>query len=511
MSDNSSLLKALVIYAVCLPLAIFLGYLMATPEDLSNEGVIGGVLVLLAFPLLMRWHHALLVVCWNMVALAFFLPGRPPVFLPACAMSLLLGILHYILNRRQRIPQVPALVWPMLALTFVVLVTAYFTGGMGIRAVGSATYGGKRYIFVLAAIAGYFALTSQSVSPERAPLYAKLYFLSQGTLIIGHLFSYISPSFYFIFLVFPADFGGWLSMSSDPNGADLERMAGLSIAALAFCLCLLALYGVRGVLDFRRPWRVVLFLVCTGITLFGGFRSNLILLGLVFGLQFCLEGLYRTRLLPILLFMGLILGVGGLPFVRQMPLSVQRTLSFLPIEVDPVASSDAEGSTQWRVDMWYRVLPEVPKHLLLGKGYGIDPAAIDAITLAVQSHLPGVDRFEGSMIAGDYHSGPLSVVLPLGIWGLLAFLWLLYAGGKALYQNYAYGDARLKNINALLFCYLVAKAFSFFFIFGSLFSDLAGFTGILGMSVCLNNGVRVPVRVPVIRQAPARFRFANAT
>ena len=30
---------------------------------------------------------------------------------------------------------------------------------------------------------------------------------------------------------------------------------------------------------------------------------------------------------------------------------------------------DAQNSSDWRVQMWQAVLPQVPEHLLLGKGY----------------------------------------------------------------------------------------------------------------------------------------------
>jgi hypothetical protein len=32
------------------------------------------------------------------------------------------------------------------------------------------------------------------------------------------------------------------------------------------------------------------------------------------------------------------------------------------------------------------------------------------------------------MYAGDYHNGPLSILIPFGLFGMIAFLWLLGAG-----------------------------------------------------------------------------------
>ena len=52
------------------------------------------------------------------------------------------------------------------------------------------------------------------------------------------------------------------------------------------------------------------------------------------------------------MLLGMLTLAVGLPFVQKMPLMVQRSLSFLPIEINPLARQDAEHSTEWRVKMW---------------------------------------------------------------------------------------------------------------------------------------------------------------
>lgn len=99
---------------------------------------------------------------------------------------------------------------------------------------------------------------------------------------------------------------------------------------------------------------------------------------------------------------------------------------------------------------------------------------------------------ESFELVGDYHSGPLSVILPFGIFGSIAFVWLLLAAGRVIYQNYKFGDPAFHNINIFLFAYFVVKAIFFFIIFGSLHSDLPLFLGLLGLSISLNGGVVKP-------------------
>ena len=68
-----------------------------------------------------------------------------------------------------------------------------------------------------------------------------------------------------------------------------------------------------------------------------------------------------------------------LPFSDRLPLNVQRTLSVLPVPIDPVARMSAQTSSQWRIEMWKHLLPQVPQYLLLGKGYAFNPNDISMI------------------------------------------------------------------------------------------------------------------------------------
>lgn len=93
------------------------------------------------------------------------------------------------------------------------------------------------------------------------------------------------------------------------------------------------------------------------------------------------------------------------------------------------------------------------------------------------------------MVSGDYHSGPLSTIIPIGLAGTLAFLWLLGAGIKVLYRNYRYGDPALRNINTFFLAYFIMQIIFYLGVFGAFNSQLFMFTGLLGMSVSINGGV----------------------
>ncbi len=505
MSTASTLIRSLLIYSICLPLAIFLGYLLATPLDFTTFFVVGFVLFFLTVPIWLRWHRLLLIASWNTSAVLFFLPGRPHAALLMAWISFFISFGQYILNRRLRFLSVPSLTRPMIFLTVVVLVTAEMTGGFGLAAFGSESQGGKRYVMIVTAIIGYLALTSQRIPPQRASLYVSLFFLGTIAQSIGELAPVVTPGFYFLFLIFPVTAQGLAAIYHDPvsSGYGIARLGGVAAAALGFYCFMLARHGIENILTLRRPLRLLVFLVCAMIVLLGGYRSMFLLLVLLFGLVFYYEGLMRSRLVPVVALAVMLVGALTVAFVDRLPLSFQRSLSFLPLNVDPVAKMAAEATTEWRVQMWKHVLPEVPRHLLLGKGYSM--SRLEQQKLQVASD-PG--QFASSELAGDYHNGPLSVILPLGIFGVIAFVWFLAAGTRVLYRNYMFGPPQYRHINTFLLAYFVAKVLLFFTVFGSIYSDLATFTGVLGLSVSLNGGMakaplaQVKARLPAIRLRP---------
>src|SRR5678809_1563142 len=105
----------------------------------------------------------------------------------------------------------------------------------------------------------------------------------------------------------------------------------------------------------------------------------------------------------------------------------------------------------------------------------------------------GTSGTEVAELAGDYHNGPLSVLITFGIPGSIALLWLLIAGYKVLRANYVNGDPALHRINTFLLAYFLAKIIFFFGILGSLYIDLPGFLGLLALSVSVNGGMAKPV------------------
>ena len=495
MENTRVITRSQLIYGLCLSLAVLLGYLLAEPYESSKMGVVVLLLSVLVTPLIMRWHHPLLVFSWNAVLAFSFLPGRPPVWLFLTAVGFVFVLLNRCVNPHARLligGSVPkALLW----IALVVAVTALATGGAGIRVMGSDTFGGKRYIFLMASIMGYFVLTGNRVPPSRAMIYTGLFFLSGLSGILSSVANLGGGKFDVLYYFLTRDYVPVNdSTVAEYDSSGMFRVMGITQACGAVCLFMLARWGVRGIFDLAKPWRLGLTVLFFGAGLLGGSRSFVGFLGLIFAIVFFLEGLYRSRSMLTILLVGLIGGMCLLSFSTRLPKSVQRSLSFLPIEISPAAKLDAQVSMDWRLEMWKTLIPEIPRHLILGKGYVLQPGDLYMANMNAALGMGGTA--DVSAFAGDYHNGPLSVLLPFGIWGALAFGWFLIAAGRVLYLNCAYGDPELKTINQALFACFLGRTVFFFFLVGGLDTDLPYMIGLIGLGVSLNGETRDWARDP---------------
>ena len=485
MTNAAAALRALLVYSICIPLALFLGYVLASPLDRGTFISVGLVFGLLVLPLVLKHHHPALVLMWNTTAVVFFLPGRPNIWMLLAVASFTITVLQYILARRSVQPSVRTVTRPVIAFGVVVVVTMLLTGGVGFMAFGSEVGGGKRYALILAGILGYFAISMQRISLEKATRYIGLYFLGGITVAIGSLGPYLPSGFSFLFLLFPPD-----SYYSSGEGPTLgtARLFGVSQGAMFALYFMLARYGIRGMFLSGRPWRMLVFGVFFMVSLYGGFRSLLLMAAMVFAIQFFLERLHKTSLLAIFLVLGVTFTAVSIPFATHLPYAMQRALSVFYVPVSPDVAIDTQNSNEWRLRMWQQVLPQVSEYWLVGKGYGLNVRD----TILVHDMLASGRALERSSVAQtvqDYHNGPLSVMIPLGIFGALTLLWFWYGGFRLLVANYRYGDPALHTVNCLLLALFLAKLVHFLLIFGSLYQDFCQFAGLLGLSAAFNGGM----------------------
>ena len=489
--SSAVLPRKLIILALVLPVAAYVGFQLADPdyETLKKVALLVG---LLCVPLILKWHHPMLIFCWNLPMMFFFLPGSPHLWMLMSFISLGISVVGTILDKDQKLMHVPIMTWAMIGLVLVVLFTMKMTGsGLGLRAFGGSTYGAKKYFFILFAVVGYFAISCRRFPAAKADGYIGMLVLPGVATGLSNLIYVLGPGLWFLYAMFPVDWALGQAMedfSLNATSVKIGRIGGLAVVGQTLFSYMLARFGIRGVFEFTKPWRLAVFAVVSVFGLLGGFRSVLVTYVCMLAIQFFLEGLHKTRLLPSMLALGVVGFLLLIPLAGRLPLPVQRCLSVLPLDVDPVVKADALGSIEWRKQMWTVLLPEIPKHFWVGKGYTASSA--DYYLTQHAMRLGFLKDFEGSLLAGDYHNGPLSVLIPFGIWGLLAFLFFIGASLHVLINNYRNGDSAIQRINTFLLATFLTCLLLFTVLFGAVHLDIAVFAGLVAFSISLNGGVR---------------------
>ncbi len=491
--NSAALFRSLIVYAVCVRVAIFICYMLTNRLDYQSIGFVGVLIAVLVFPLLMKWHYPLLMFSLSAPLTMFFLPGRPFIFLPMVVVSLTISVVEGILNRDRQFIPVPSIKWSLFALGAVVIFTAEMTGGIGLRSMGSDVYGGKKYVILFIGILSFFAITAQPIPTRLANRYMGYYFFGWTLGVFAEMFPIIPSPLHFIYLVLPMSDRAMDEMGNYDLEVGVTRMSGMANAASGVFYWMLARYGIREILTSGKIWRPLVLGISFILMFLGGFRSIIIAALIVFALIFYLEKLHRTGLMMVVAMLGILGGALLVPVASHLPFTFQRSMAWLPLKLDPDARMDAESSTEWRLGMWQALWPEVPKYLLLGKGYAFSQQTFNEFMGRDATFKSTIDAAENPLaLSSDFHSGPLSVIFSFGIWGVVAWLWFWAAGFRVVWRNYHYGDPALRHLNLFLFAFFVAKCFSFLFIFGGIVDDVGSFGCVVGLSAALNHGVRGP-------------------
>ena len=156
MTDARTAVKSLIVYAVCLPLALVLGYMLANPYDAEGLTIVGLVLLLLCIPLVIHYHYPFMLLAWNCGAMVFFLPGKMSLWTVAILLSFGVAFTHRILDKKVEFQWLPEITRPLIILTLLVFATAELRGGFGFRSMGGAAFGARRYVELLVGVLGFF-------------------------------------------------------------------------------------------------------------------------------------------------------------------------------------------------------------------------------------------------------------------------------------------------------------------------------------------------------------------
>jgi O-antigen ligase len=195
-----------------------------------------------------------------------------------------------------------------------------------------------------------------------------------------------------------------------------------------FGLTLITLTLLPTLLPLSKLWRRVLFCVGMAAVIMGGNRSSAIM-AVVSVLVITLMRFQFRRFLAISAGLALFVGIGtflgenirvksGFGFWRIMALTSKRV----------ARQTEADGTWEWRKNLWNLAIREIEKNPLFGKGYG------GLENAWVFSTVDEYQRAESDLglASGGLHNGFLATTYALGIPSLIFFV---IAYGQVLYRS----------------------------------------------------------------------------
>ena len=479
---------------VCI-LAITMGSAVADPLSLTGLSTAGAIMFTLALPVLMRHHHCLLICGWNFHMVFFFLKTDPAVREVLVLWSAGVLCLGYALDKKQKLQIYKPLLYPAALLFVGLLIAIYANHGIG-AIMNEGWYGGKRYLLVANAVLGTFVLGAVSIPPRLRGRMAAFFFLAGCSYAIGDLMYLLgAPGAVQMLLPSMISFYEMMAMG------ELSRFAGIGWAAMSVVFFLQLRFGIRGLMDFTKPWRGVAYVFFLGLSMLGGHRIAVLIPVLVFLIQLVAEGLLFTRYSAYVASISVLVLVSLIVVSDKLPLSIQRALSFLPGQKSVLVLKDAQGTFDWRWEMWMTVLPQVPEHFWTGRGFLYSPTEQNIAQIGAMSSV--FSSYEAALVEGTFHQGILTLLIPLGITTLVGFFWFVSLGLRITWRNYRFGDEAIKHINLFIFSILASRVLIYLLFYGQFETDMQVFAGLIGLSMALNGGVAMPKRFRPVDQGVA--------
>lgn len=306
-----------------------------------------------------------------------------------------------------------------------VLITTILVRGAGFRVLGSGTWGGMFYVQLFLCMFLVVALPEAGIPAKWWPLtivgmglFGTLPLVADA-LILMHA----DPNIVWKFIQGSQQIGQ--SMEADVSVEHgVVRYFSAGLAGQLLLVSFLAVVSMKRLLSFRGLWLMPLPLAFLGVTMVGGFRLgilNFFMLGFIVAVLQRAFTVARIFLCGVVMFCAWFALVQASPY---LPPGAQRTISWLPgADIPEYIQHDATGTVDWRLELWREGMKKLPDYWLVGKGYAFGEKEAVAVSGANRA----TDEIAWAIVTSSYHNGPISLLLGLGVFGLLIGLGLMFA------------------------------------------------------------------------------------
>lgn len=373
---------------------------------------------------------------WVFALATFFIPASiPGLPLPFKLYELILimmaakyAIEQVIIRKRGILPG-PAPDWLFLSGLLVVLLFHGAQDRFGMRVFGSSLWGGRAYISLALALAGYFVIISSKIQ------LSTFRHLPHFILVVGSIDFVVKLTT----TLFPATIPYFYVFYSDVSTAGMmEGEAVIFAGRWGF----LGNYGYLLILWGLSTARIPEF-----FTKMKWLQAGAVALGIAFcfasgyrscvgnAAAFCMVAAWRDMGWkgPLVGLMPVLIACVAAIFLQSMiglPKIVQRGLAFLPGEWDAQVIKDTKGSNDFRAEVWDLWMnQQFPKAPVLGRGFCLPPEDIYSVLPYLSNEGFGghYTRNEAFVISGNIHNTIFSVVDRFGLVGGIFFcLWCAF-------------------------------------------------------------------------------------
>ena len=315
------------------------------------------------------------------------------------------------------------------------LISVYVRNPVGTFVFQSELVGGRPYFEIALAFGAFAILSRVNLTPFIAKIFPLLFLIPAATISALEITARLIPT-----LAYPISliYGGVSGMSvggviQEETKVGETRITSLKDVGQIGVLALVSKYRPLTMVSPLFPLRALMLVMCLAAVFAAGFRSVVLIAGVYLFLSTLLRRSVRDVWTGMsLALLGIILLISLQGSTLQLPLTMQRALSWLPGDWDNEAVADAEGSSQWRFEMWEWAWNDerIMRDKVWGQGFGFTLDEMNIIAASLMSGQPGAMFFgqsdrESFMITGTLHSGPLSTVKFIGVVGFILYLSLL--------------------------------------------------------------------------------------
>ena len=408
--------------------ALACGYLLAVDIRSLSLATVGiGWLVLLPY------HSPLAVylstLTFGTALIVPFFPGRPYVWELASLLGWTGLVITFAMRQHHRTLGVTIrenwLLFAALAGFCLVLVVTMLGRGVGFRVLGNAQMGGRFYFQQISCAIFPLVFAACRWDERLLPRLLLAQCLMTTTYLVSDfVFSFAGGPMFLLLQFFELP-GDALNFEVAARQLGLRRFQSLGIVGQGLFFALLLSFNLREFVTLRRWYLPPLAAGALAMGLYSGHRWVLVMAGLTTIYALWSQRFFNVRNTCVTVLLAIVCLAGTYGFSRELPLTVQRAVSFLPgIRVDSQSYVDAASTLHTRALLRQVGWQMVPDYLWLGRGFGL----MSAVDYSYQWDPTSITWHVNQ---GKFYNGPIGLLVNTGLSGTI-FMALFLGAGTAL-------------------------------------------------------------------------------